>query len=329
MFVVDTHTCGEPTRIILSGFPKLTGNTLRDKREFMQERLDHLRSSVILEPRGHDNQFGALVLEATDPEADYALLFMDSEGYLDMCGHATMGVTTALLELGIVEASEPQTSIAFETVAGIVRVKAEVKGGRVKKVSVVDVPSFHVGAFKVKFNEILIPVDVAYGGNYFVITEAGFLKTKVRKKFLKQLLKLGLVLRDEAAKQIRVYHPCGSRHPGKIQLAMLKDEPELEDSHVKNITIFGKGQFDRSPCGTGTAALVSTMYSKGLLKVGEKLVSESILNTVFEARILQTSRVGAYESVVPEITGRSFVTQMAHIVFHPDDPFKNGFSTLK
>lgn len=116
--MVDTHTEGEPTRIVLAGLPRLEGSTLFEKRRFLAERLDHLRTSLLLEPRGHDDQFGALVLPTERRDADYALLFMDTEGYLDICGHATIGVTTALIEMGMVEPKEPRTTVKYETVGG-------------------------------------------------------------------------------------------------------------------------------------------------------------------------------------------------------------------
>ena len=329
-FVVDTHTEGEPTRIILSGFPKLRGDTLYEKRKFMQENFDHFRTSILLEPRGHDNQFGALVLNTEKNSADYGLIFLENSGYLDMCGHGTIGVTTALIELGMVEPIEPVTTINYETVAGPVEAKATIKNGSVVEVSIIDVPSFYVGAFEVEMDGYgSIPVDVAYGGNFYVITDARNLKTRVRKEYLEELIKKGIELRDEAARQIEVHHPDTPDIPQKIGLTMITDNPELPQSNGKNVVVFGNWQFDRSPCGTGTAARVSTLYCKGLLQLGETFIHESIINTNFKARILQTKKIGPYDAVVPEITGRAFITQIAHIIITPDDPLKNGFSTQK
>jgi proline racemase len=328
--IVDTHTEGEPTRIILSGFPNLKGDTIYDKRKFMQERFDHLRTSTLLEPRGHDNQFGALILHTDSSNADYGLIFMDNRGYLDMCGHGTIGVTTALIELGMVEPTEPYTEIAYETVAGFVNVKALIKDGSVIEVHLIDVPSFYLGAFEVKMGGgESIPVDVAYGGNFYVITDADNLNTRVRIGHIDELIRKGITLRDEAARQIQVHHPNAPNIPQKIGLAMMTDEPELQQSDGKNVVIFGDGQFDRSPCGTGTAARLSTLYSRGLYGVGETFIHESIINTSFRAKVLETTRVGPYDAIVPEITGRAFITQIAHIIINPDDPLKNGFSTKR
>ena len=326
IFVVDTHTEGEPTRIILSGFPKLEGNTLSEKRRFMQEKFDHLRTAILFEPRGHNNQYGALILQTGKNNINYEAIFMDTRGYKDMCGHGIIGVTTALIELGMVEPIEPYITITYETVAGLVKVEALIKDGSVSEVSLLNLPSFYVGAFEVEMDGgMIIPVDVAYGGNFYVITDAKNLNTRVRKENVDELITKGIMLRNEASQQIEVCHPNTPDVPQKIDLAMITDEPELPQSHGKNIVVFGNGQFDRSPCGTGTAARLSVLFNKGMLKVNESFIHESIINTLFSAKILQTVKVGAYDAVIPEITGRAFITQITNILINPHDPLKNGF----
>jgi len=325
LYVVDTHTEGEPTRIVLSGFPRLEGSTIVEKRRFMAENLDHLRTALLLEPRGHDDQFGALVLPTDGGDADYALIFMDAGGYLDMCGHGTMGVTKALVETGMVEPREPRTVVRYETPAGVVRATAHVREGSVAEVSLVNVPSFHLGSYDLTVGGGTVPVDVAFGGNFYVIAEAEDLGTRVRSQRIAELVEKGITLRDEARRQIRVSHPDPGI-PGGINLAMLTDEPELPGSDGKNIVVFGRGQFDRSPCGTGTSAKLSVMYSKGLVGPGEEFVHESIINTTYRARIVETTRVGPHEAVVPEVTGRAFITQFSTVVVDPEDPLWRGFS---
>jgi proline racemase len=325
LYVIDTHTEGEPTRIVVAGFPRLEGFTLLEKRRFMAERLDHLRTALLLEPRGHDDQFGALVLPTERADADYALLFMDAGGYLDMCGHGIMGVTTALIETGMIEPQEPKTIIKYETLAGVVSVSACVVDGSVTEVTLVDVPSFYLGSYDVSVGGTSITVDVAYGGNFYVIAEAEALGTRVRSKHITELIKKGIMLRDEARRQIAVHYPDHGVSR-EIQLAMITDEPELPYSSGKNIVVFGRGQFDRSPCGTGTAARLSVMYSKGVIKPGDEFIHESIINTTYRAKIVETTRIGPYEAIVPEITGRAFITQVATVIIDSEDPLWRGFS---
>ena len=329
IFIVDTHTEGEPTRIILSGFPKLKGKNIYEKRKFMQDNFDQLRTSILLEPRGHDNQFGTLVLHTEKDNVDYELIFMENRGYLDMCGHGTIGVTTALIELGMVEPIEPYTTINYETISGLVKTKAKIEDGTVEEVSLINVPSFHVGTYEVDLDGKVLSVDVAYGGNFYVIAKAEDLGTRVRREYIGDLIELGIRLRDAANRQIDVKHPNKPGIPQEIGLAMITGEPELPKSDGKNIVVFGNGQYDRSPCGTGTSARISALYSKGLLKPGESFIHESIINTNFKARILETTRVGPYDAIIPEVTGRAFIIQMSHIFINSDDPLKDGFSMLQ
>jgi proline racemase len=245
-----------------------------------------------------------------------------------MCGHGTIGVTTALIELGIVDSIEPYTTITYETCAGLVNAKALVKDGAVIEVSLHNLPSFYLGTFDIKMRgNKIIPIDVAYGGNFYAITEAKNLNTRVRKERIDELIKKGIFLRDTAARQIKVYNPITPDIPKRISLAMITDDPELPQSNGKNIVIFGKGQFDRSPCGTGTIARLSILYKKDKLKIGETFTHESVINTLFRAKILKTAKIGQYEGILTEITGRAFITQISQTIISSNDPLKYGFST--
>lgn len=329
LHIIDTHTEGEPTRVVMAGLPKLEGTSLIEKRASMSRDFDWLRTALLLEPRGHDSQFGAVILPPNEREADYALIFMDTEGYLDMCCHATIGVTTALIETGIVEPKEPYTYIKYETVAGIVTAKAKIEDNAVAEVSLVDVPSFYFGKFNLKIWDKIVPVHVAYGGNFFVIAESKALEVELRLRNINELVKKGTMLRDEASRQIPVRHPTLHREDERIKLAMITGEPELSHSDGKNIVIFGNGQFDRSPCGTGTAARLATMYSLGLIKPGQVFTHESIINTTFKAKIIETTKVGPYDAIVPEITGTAFITQITNAIIDYSDPLWRGFSILE
>lgn len=322
LYVVDTHTEGEPTRIVLSGV-SVKGKDILEKRKYFMEHYDWVRTAVLQEPRGHIDQFGAIVLPSDI--ADFGLFFIDTHGYLDMCGHGTIGVATALIELGIVEPKEPYTNIKFETPAGFVEAKVRVEDGKVKEVSVIDVPSFHVGEFEINYPEVgKIKVDVAFGGNFYVITDARNFGLRVRKEYITKLIPTALKLIKVANEQIKVHHPKEGV-ANEIRLAMLTDEPEREDADGKNIVIWGKGSFDRSPCGTGSASRVATLFSKGLLKVGDTFVHESITKTVFRIRIVDTTKIGEYKAIVPEITGSAYITQISQVIIDKRDPLWRGF----
>jgi len=324
LYVVDTHTEGEPTRIILSGLPRIPGDDIVEKRRYFMKNLDWIRTAVLLEPRGHKEQFGAVVLPSS--KADFGLFFMDTHGYLDMCGHATMGVSAALISLGIIPANEPYTKIKFETPAGIVDVKCKVENGEVVEISVIDVPSFYVGSFQVNFPGVgNINVDVAFGGNFYVIADAKELGLRVRKHFIKELVTTALKLIETANQTIKVSHPTNPDIAKQIKLAMLTDDPETNIADGKNVVIWGEGSVDRSPCGTGSAARVATLFSKGILKENDLFIHESIINTIFKIKIVGITKVGPYKAIVPEITGRAYVTQIAHLLINKKDPLWRGF----
>ena len=257
--------------------------------------------------------------------ADFGVIYMDTAGYLDMCGHATMGIATALIELGIVEAKEPYTIVKLETPAGLVEAKARVENGIVKEVTVVDVPSFHVGEFEIEYPKIgRITVDVAFGGNFYVIANAKDLGLRVRKEYTQKLIPAALKLIHAANEQIKVQHPRRGVQ-NRINLAMLTDEPEREDSDGKNVVIWGEGSVDRSPCGTGSASRVATLYSKGILKVGDTFVHESIIGTQFKIRIVGTTKIGKYTAIIPEITGSAYITKISQDILIKNDPLWKGF----
>jgi len=322
LYVVDTHTEGEPTRILFSGV-NLKGEDILEKRKHFMEKYDWVRTAILQEPRGHIDQFGAVL--TSSKVADFGLFFMDTHGYLDMCGHGTMGVATALVELGVIDAKEPYTTIKFETPAGIVEAKVKVENGYAKEVSVIDVPSFHVGEFEVEYPKIgKIRVDVAFGGNFYVIADARDLGLRVKKEYITKLIPRALELIKVANDQIKVHHPKEGV-ANEIRLAMLTDEPDMKDADGKNVVIWGNGSFDRSPCGTGSASRVATLFSKGFLRVGDTFVHESITGTVFRIRIVGTTKVGDYSAIIPEITGSAYITQISQIIIDKRDPLWNGF----
>ena len=323
-YVIDTHTEGEPTRIVLSGIPKLDGNNIIEKRKYFMTNYDWIRKAILFEPRGHQEQFGAIVLPSQI--ADFALIYMDTAGYLDMCGHATIGVSTALIELGIVQKREPFAEISYETPAGIVKAKCMIENNELVEVSVIDVPSFYYGTYEINFPDVgKISVDIAFGGNFYVIVDSKELGVRVRLKNLKDLVPMALKLIETANKEIKVEHPTKKDIYNEVRLAMITDEPETEIANGKNVVIWGKGSVDRSPCGTGSAARVATMYSKGQISKGETFIHESIINTHFKIRIVDETKIGQYNAIIPEITGKAYIVQMSNIIINKKDPLWQGF----
>lgn len=324
---VDSHTMGEPTRIIIGGIPKIPGKTMAEKKSYLEKNLDKIRTAVMLEPRGHDDMFGSIITNPSNEEADFGIIFMDSGGYLNMCGHGSIGAVTVAIETGMVEAVEPITEIKMDTPAGLIKAKARVEKGKVKEVSIVNVPSF---LYKKDVNIDVpnigeIKLDISFGGSFFAIVDAQQLGIKVIPKNSQKLIKLGLLIRKIVNEKVEINHPILS-HINTVDLVEIFDKPTNSEANLKNVVIFGQGQIDRSPCGTGTSAKMAVLYSEGKLKEGEVFVYESILGTIFKGRILGTTKVGAYDAIIPEITGSAYITGFNHFVITPDDPLKYGFS---
>ena len=323
---VDSHTMGEPTRIVVGGIPKIPGKTMAEKKEYLQKEMDNVRTAIMLEPRGHNDMFGSILTSPVNEEADFGIIFMDGGGYLNMCGHGSIGAVTVSIETGMVEAVEPVTYVKMDTPAGLISAEAKVKNGKVKEVSIVNVPAFlYKENISVEVPEIgEVKFDISFGGSFFAIVNAKQLGLKIEPKNTNKLTEIALQLRDIINENIEIQHPTLS-HIKTVDLIEIYDEPTHPEANYKNVVIFGQGQVDRSPCGTGTSAKLATLYSKGELKEGEVFVYESILGTLFKGKIVGTGKVGDFTTITPEITGAAFITGFNHFVIDEEDPVKYGF----
>lgn len=329
LFVVDTHTGGEPTRIVLGGFPPVYSDSIVERLEHIKQNLDWIRTCVLFEPRGNMDSFGAIVLPALDPnrKTKFSLIFMNTLGYMYMCGHATIGIAKALAELGYIRIEEPETEILFETVAGIVNVRLFVRNSIIEKILVTEPPAFFVKNINIQLDELgEISVDIAFGGNFFAIVDAMSLGTRVQMNNLRELIELGLRIRDEVNRVERISHPENPYING-VDLTMIHERTGQEKLHYREVTIFGNGEFDRSPCGTGTAARMACLHANKEMDIGDMLLHESLIGTQFEGRILSPASVGGYRAVIPEIYGTAYVTGISQVIIEPEDELKYGFST--
>jgi proline racemase len=263
---IDTHTAGEPARIVLSGLPPILGNTMAEKKQYMKEHLDHFRTLLMQEPRGHKDMFGIVLTPPTRQKAHYGALFIDSEGYIDMCGHSIMSATTALIENGIIQPIDPETSVIFDTPAGLIEARARIEGNRVIEVSVANVLSFlYAKEVAIDLPEIgNINVDIAFGGNFFALVPAKVLGVAVHPENSIRLIELGAAVKTAVNAKLTVQHPTVD-HITKVELVMIYDNPESSQPFAKSVVIFGDGQLDRCPCGTGTSAAMAALYAKGEL----------------------------------------------------------------
>ena len=270
--------------------------------------------------------FGSILTQPTVDEADYGIIFMDGGGYLNMCGHGTIGAMTVAVETGMVPVTEPVTKVVQEAPAGLIHGQVFVEDGKAKKVSFTNVPAF---LYK-RDQEVELPgygkirFDISFGGSFFAIVKAEQVGLEIVPENAAKLQDLGIQLRDIINKEIPVQHP-ELPHIHSVDLVEWWSKTETKGATLKNCVVFGQGQVDRSPCGTGTSAKMATLFAKGELKMGEKFFYESILGTIFEGEIVGKAKVGEYDAVIPQITGSAYITGFNHFVIDETDPVKYGF----
>ncbi len=324
---IDTHTAGESTRVIYEGIAPLKGASMMEKKLHMEKEYDYLRTSLMLEPRGHHDMLGAVLCEPVHPECAAGVIFIDTGGFLNMCGHGTIGVATMLVETGIVKAEEPYTHISLDTPAGVIRTKVSVKNGKALEVSLVNVPSFVYKDAEIQVDGQNIVFTIAFGGSFFALvdTQKNLGMEYITAKDVPHLSNLGEKIRTIINDTIPMQHPTLPINTLDL-VEFYGPSPNPEKAHMRNVVIFGEVQADRSPCGTGTSAKLAHLYAHDKIQIGEDFLYESFLGTVFRGRILETCKVGDFAAILPEITGSAYITGQATYVIDPLDPVKYGFS---
>ncbi len=322
---VDTHTMGEPTRIILQGFPELQGESMMERKKFLEKNYDHYRTALMLEPRGHRGMFGALVTEPISKEADLGVIFMDSSGYLNMCGHGSIGTATVAIEAGLVEVKEPYTYVVLEAPAGIIRTKIKVENGRAVEVSILNVPAFvYMDGLEVNVPGYgNISFDISFGGSFFALVDSEKLGVAIERGNLAVLTDLGMKILKSINKSFKVKHPY--LDITSVDLVEFYGKADNPDAHLKNVVVFGDAQADRSPCGTGTSAKLAYLYKNSKISLGEEFVYESITGSMFRGIVTKETEVDGRKAIIPQITGSAYVTGLNQLMLSSHDPQRYGF----
>jgi proline racemase len=322
---IETHTAGEPLRIITSGIPHLKGKTLIEKRAYFREHFDHLRKALMFEPRGHHGMYGCIMTPPISEDADFGVLFMHNEGFSPMCGHGIISVVTAAIETGVLQVEGDHPKVVIDSPAGKITAYAEMNEAEVTSVAFENIPSFvyaHDVSIALHGREFL--VDIAFGGAFYAIVNAKDLGVKVEVDQLPALQKWGRLIKEQIEAKGEIIHPLETDLKG-IYGVIISDEPKKSNSHLRNVTIFADDQVDRSPCGTGTSARLASLYRRGLLQVGESFIHEGIIDSQLSGVILRKTKIGPYDAVIPQIKGRAFITGLSQFVVDPSDPFLDGF----
>lgn len=312
---IDAHAAGEPLRIIVSGVPPIPGSTMLEKRQYMREHLDRIRTILMLEPRGHNDMYGCVITPAVSEGSDLGVLFMHNEGYSTMCGHGVIALVTVAVQNGLVR--DP-SRVVLDTPAGRVRAWTTMEEDRVRQVTFENVPSF---VFRRDLEVEGFRLDVVYGGAFYALVPS---PVPIDSEHLSELRGLGMKLKHAVERTLRVVHPL---EPGLEGIyGTIFTGPAVDPkAHLRNVTIFADAEVDRSPCGTGTCGVMAARFARGRLRVGEAFVHESLIGTVFTGTVLQQARVADFDAIIPTIAGSAHVTGFHTFIVDPDDAAGQGF----
>jgi trans-L-3-hydroxyproline dehydratase len=298
-----------------------------ERRAWAAKHQDRLRRILMLEPRGHTDMYGALLTEPERPDSDAGVLFMHNEGFSTMCGHGVIAVVTLALERGVITPRGDAASIVLDAPAGQIRCRATVvtQNGvvRVERVAFINVPSFVLASgVPVRLGSRTVPVDVAFGGAFYAIVDAETAGLPIDPARLTELRQTGMTIKRAVESAVRVVHPAEPDLTG-IYGTIFTGPATKPGADLRNVTVFAEAEVDRSPCGTGTCAVLAVLDAMGLSN--ETFVHESIIGTTFSARVADRTTVGERQAIVPELSGEAWTTGEHTFVVNDDDPLREGF----
>ena len=347
---IEAHAEGEPGRVIIDADALVPGKTIEERFAYAARELHGLRRLVLHEPRGYPGLCAVLALTPSDPRADVAIIVMEQGAFTPMSGSNTICTVTALLETGRIPMVEPVTTVTLETAVGLVSVDARCESGKVLAVTIKNVPAFavHLGVpLEIPVDPRVepgaewgqtrtVPVDVAFGGQFFVLARAEDLGVGLDPSDVPRLLSIGARLKLAVNRQYPVQHPLNPEIDS-INLVMITGPSPAPGIDGRNAMVMATdklsddpatwtGALDRSPCGTGTCARMSTMHARGELALDVPFVHQGMLDTTFTGMLVGETTVGDYAAALPTITGRGWVTGRTEWVLDDSDPFPEGYT---
>ncbi len=323
---IDAHTGGEPLRVIIDGFPEIPGSTMLKKRRYLRDNFDHLRTTLMLEPRGHSDMYGCILTPAITQGADFGILFMHNEGFSTMCGHGIIGIATVAIETGIIPVVSPETTLNIDTPAGRVSAHARIEKNRVKSVYFRNVPSFVLAmdetAVVTGVGEIRY--DIAFGGAFYAYVKAESAGLTCYPGDFRRLIETGMAIKHEVMGKHTIVHPF-EEDLGFLYGIIFTGPPLEEGSHSRNVCVFADGEIDRSPTGTGVSGRLALHHARKEIAAGQTIIIESIIGSKFSGKVAEETLLGSYDAIIPEIEGSAFITGRHEFLIDPADPLKNGF----
>ncbi len=324
---IDLHTGGEPLRVIMGDYPKLTGDSVLEYRRSFLESHDHLRKLLMFEPRGHADMYGCLLTPPNDPDGDFGVVFIHNEGYSTMCGHAIIALATLASEMGWIE-PDRQEPLKIDAPCGRIEAFIEKQGNQIQGVRFHGVPSFAVELDR----NVEIPAlgtvnfDLAYGGAFYAYVDLGKnnFELDLGPDSYRDLIDLGMKIKKAVIDQGQPSHPFEpdlSFLYGTIFIGPAKSN----GIDSRNVCIFANGEVDRCPTGSGVSGRMAIHRARKEIEPGESMSIESITGSVFSGSVVKDVDYGPYEAVIPEVKGSAYITGFHTFVLDPNDPLSTGF----
>jgi proline racemase len=317
---IDMHTGGEPLRVVIDGLPPIEGRTVLEKRRYFRDHYDYLRTGLMWEPRGHADMYGAVITASTD--ADFDVFFLHNEGYSTMCGHAIIALTKLVVETQLVDRQE----ITFNVPAGRILARASVSAGKVIEASFRNVPSFlYLRDQQIDVEGIgSVEFDVAYGGAFYAFVNAQAVGLQLTPEHFDRIIDYGRRIKRAVMNHLPIKHPF--EDDLSFLYGTIFTAPALNSSHhSRNACVFAEGELDRSATGSGVSARAALHFAKGELGLNERVSIESILGSTMSVEVVEVTKFGPYDAVIPEVSGTASITGRNEFYFDPEDPFQKGF----
>ena len=323
---IDAHTAGEPLRVITRGLPEIPGETILERRRWAEENLESLRRALMLEPRGHADMYGCILMPPATSDGDLGVLFLHNEGYSTMCGHGIIGLVKVGVEEGLFELDPEDPRVRIDTPAGRVTATAHLEEERVARVSFENVPSFLLHRDVVVETPTLgeVRFDIGYGGAFYAYVDAQSLGLELTPSSFARIVSMGKEIKQAVSEAVELVHPAGEDDLNFLYGTIFVG-PAEGSAHSRNVCVFADGEVDRSPTGTGVSGRAAVHHARGELGLGERITIESILGTSFDVELIGTRKVGALEGVIPRVTGSAHITGRHEFEISPEDPLAAGF----
>lgn len=326
---IDMHTGGEPLRVIIDGYPPLIGNSVLEYRSYLKNNLDHLRTALMFEPRGHADMYGCLLVPPNDATGDFGIIFMHNEGYSTMCGHAIIAISTLAAKMNWIDVIEGENKIEIDAPCGRITSYVTIENQKVKGVKFHCVPSFVIGLDrKISLDGIgEITYDLAYGGAFYAyvdMSKNGF-NFGLSANDYRSLIETGMQIKNEVMRS-----SSDIKHPFEDELSFLYGtifigESNTENIDSRNVCIFADGEVDRCPTGSGVSGRMAIHAARKEMAIGDTMKIESITDSVFTGSIVKELEYGPHDAVIPQVSGTAHIVGKNEFLLDPEDPFIKGF----